>query len=563
MSLIPKTLSQDMRHFIDPGMNESQLLEKLKRDPKTLIKFFQQAAQNFQWLGNHKSFATKLVIEIRGYVLHQIIPWDILKKIGSGDSFLKRVVIAMPDLNYENRAYSFSRLVMIRECEHLRNKWLSNPDEIPQASDIATHITIVQAAELFKTMCTDDFHQFQKESVEVIQKYLLQAKVWGYERGIVKLQELLCEYVGDLSSLFGLFLFSTEYGFANLTQHCLSTLENTDFFLTIDAKGKKCLTNYELFSDLNSISENLTFTTKMKEDRFNSYWDYPKNSPGVIFKQISFKYLSDGVVVSQTYSDSCDIEKKKEEMIRCPKVKLDKRSIKILSSDGKNKVSLACIGGMLRYFDACYILKITSYSEVTYDQLLAISEAKRNFTALIFDESKIADQALNQITVLFPYLTALTINHHDLSKENLNAIMNSNIDYLSFSYCIIELPENLNEFTKLTYLGINHVKTLAKSELKRLFDALIKLNILHAVGTKHFCFEIISNPEYLEEMIVDSELIESYRIRNDKTFLHPFKKLASISIFGSLSPDLKGFLTDCIRERPNVIFKFFPTRVQD
>ena len=563
MNLIPKTLSQDMRSLFRPKTDESELLETLKKDPKNLIKFFQQATQNFPWMNKHRSLVTTLAVEINTYILNQIVPWEILLKMGSFDSFLTRVVFAFRDIKFDNDKVGFSQMMMIKECRHLREKWLANPNETPQASDMAYYITLEKAEELFKTMCTDDFSAFQKDSPEIIQKVLLQAKIWGYEKGIVKLQELLCDSTDELSIIFELFFFSSEHGFDVLTRHCLSTIENTDFLETTNALGQRCLFNYELFFDNNLFPSELPFNRKMKRARFNSYWNNDKSCDGVIARQIGFTFSGSGVVVSQTYYESGEFDKKREEAKRMPRVKLDATPFKMFAVDGKKKPSINCIVGMLRYFHACYNVKLLSFPEVSYEFLQSLSQAKNNLVALIIESPGIKEKALLNISTLFPELKALTILQNSLSKEHLSSIMNSKIDHLSLINVRLEFPDNLNDFSRLNYLGINYIKNLSKEELKRLFDIITKLKVLHAINTNNFSFNLISHPEHLEDLTIDCALLESLETKDRRSFLETFKKLKVLSIIGPLSPDMKGFFNNCIRERPDISFKFFTAGIQD
>ncbi|MFN4174355.1 MAG: hypothetical protein ACK4HV_04555 [Parachlamydiaceae bacterium] len=539
-------------------MSESAIIKKLKKDPKNLVKFFLQATQSLAWVKKKHSFFGKLILEVTLHVVNKTLS---LSSLNIFESCYRRNILESLDVSFDENY--FSSLLLMRECSYFRKKMPENPRELPTACEIARHISMKQAIELCKTMVTYDFHPFLKEPCEGIQKLMLQAKEWGYDRGIKGLEELFIDYLDDIGSVFALYLFSTEHDFASLSAYCLKTLQTTELFESFDKAGQRSLSHFELFNDLFSFTENQVLNNRIRRVRFNSFWEYPKSPTGLIIKEVKITFIDGGIEVSQTLFDSADFEQRKDEIKLLNRAPLTREKIKRLTADGRNKVPVPSLCGMLRYFEECSILKLQSYGHVSFDLLNCLSNAKSNLTALLIDDSRIEEKAINQLPVLYPHLKALTINHQDLTKENVANLMNSEIDHLSFAYNRIEIPENLACFSKLLYLGINHVKIPSKSDLKRLFESLTKLRILHAVKTESFDLKDISHPEHLEELMIDCELIEPYRLRNDTKFLNSFQKLALFSVHGSLSSDLKGFFIDCMRERPNVLFKFLTPHVKN
>lgn len=559
MSYIP-TLSRDLRDLIGTKWDEDEVVEKLKKDPRLLLKFLQQATQQLCRFRKHQSFLGERILrEIKVCVINQSLPWECLS-IGprNVDSFLLQGCISWPDIHFENDSVRFSSLVMIRDCSNFREKWLGHPEFVPKASDIAHYISMSEAYELFRNMIEPNFELLHKHEMEKLQKYLLQAKEWGYQKGIIAIQEILCKYVGAITPIFELYLFSDAHQFDIIRQHCLTMIKECEFFETVDSEGRSCLVNYELYGDKNLSSEIGALDRKITSERLESFWKHEGKFEGVILKRLSFSFTGKSYTVRQSFLDAKDLTEKAN-LRSSPRVRLNDSMINQITIDGKNKPSDACIGGMIRYFKTCLNISLSAFLEVNTNQLLEISRGRSDIFSLLIEASTIKD--IDCIPSLFPSLYALTIVHSSLTKEQFISIMNSNVTMLSLLCSKVELPENLNPLSRLEFFSFNRVRNLSKEELRRLFNILTKLNKLQIGDLKNFTLDMIAHPEHLVDLCIDSGILNDLNEADLNTFLSPFKKLKVLSIVGKLSPNVKGFFNERIRERRDISFNFLLSRV--
>ena len=253
MTYLPRTLSRDLRALIRPGMTETEVIDVLNKDPRNLFKFVRQVQQCVSCLMNKKFIiqineAMKDAIMKKSFALDLITPSIRLMQLG----FFHSCLIA-PDLYFDEGKFYFSRLLMMRECAKLREKWMSEPDKLPQASDFSQYVTLEQAHGLHRIMVTQEFYLYQKDSLENIQRYIVQSIAWGYERGIVEFQKLIMDYVFDYSAILGVYLFAIEHDLGLLISHCEVVIANYEYYESVNDKGERTLLYFDFFLLIGSV----------------------------------------------------------------------------------------------------------------------------------------------------------------------------------------------------------------------------------------------------------------------------------------------------------------------
>lgn len=543
--------------------NADQLLDKLKTKPPMLLAFFEQACMSCNFVKNHNILVSKVIYEINASFYSNTLSFEeVAKAFSLFIRFKNNLVHFFPTdlvINDEGNIYKCSRFVFMIECSTLKLKWMNDPgNKIYPLQVFAGELSNIDEFKyLYNTLFNHEFTFFNTVSNDVLFKLAVQSEIWGYMRGSLEFQKILCKrlfHLGDLLTFYG----RVKSNCLSLVEsHCQDALDRFEYFRSEEKEhvfyiATQFKMDDEVFGELKPL-QRLHFEGQYYSDKFNPSLACPGTLERIELAFDSLEMVSAKRIATR---DPESVINTRNALNKHVKKQIDRSTIKSIVFDGRLDIGHQNIMGMVSYFYNLEHISFYYYKSIN-------SEWFKNFVMIVphlkFLRIKgsldIDEKAIILISTFLRELSSLILNNVNLSSDVFKHLLSiPTLHRLSLQNSSLKIEgSEKDRFEKLKYLDISG-STFTINDLKYLLQACENVSILIVEKVPNFTLDLIVSPEKIIELGVDSEQLNQFIEKEGDKAFDRFNNLNRLYLSGKPCDSLKSLLK-AMMNRMRIQFK--------
>lgn len=566
MTLFPKTLSKCMREELYPASqyaNPDQLLHKLKTKPRMLLAFFEQACMSCNFVKNHNILVSKIIYEINAFFYSNTLSFEeVAKAFSLFIKFKNNLVHFFPTdltLNDEGNTYNCSRFIFMIECSTLKLKWMNDPGiKIYPLKVFASELSNIDEFKyLYNTLFNHEFTFFNTVSNDVLFKLAIQSEAWGYMRGSLEFQSILCRRLFNLVDLLTFYGRAKSRCLSIVESHCQNALDKYEYCYSkekVDAFyiATQFKLDDEVFNDLKPL-QRLHFA----EQYYNEKFDPKLACPGFL-ERIELAFDSSGMVSAKRIAtrDPDSVINTRNALKDYVKRLIDRSTVNSIVFDGRLDMGHESIIGMVSYFYNMEHISFYYYKSINSDWFKNLVTIVPHLKLLrIKGCLDIDDKVIILISTFLRELSSLILSNVNLSSDVFKHLLSiPSLNHLSLQKSSLKIEGfEKDRFEKLKYLDISG-STCTINDLKYLLQACENVNILIVEKVANFHLDLIVYPEKILELGVDSEQLNQFIEKEGDKAFDRFNNLNRLYLSGKPCDSLKSLLK-AMMNRMRIQFK--------
>lgn len=549
----PSTLSTTIVKEISGLSCSDGIVKKLSEKPSNLLVFFEQAVLDRGYVQDKFIIVMAVLIRINEFALSQVLKWDeVMKTYDHYLNFSRAIHVSLNDveLTLEDQKRNYSRILLMRHSETLRERWLKDhSSKTYHLHEVASYLNSFKQFELlYMAFLRGDFSPFNALSEIVLFQCLNQIVSWKCVN-IESFETIVCNRIRRPTVAFGYYGFAYKFNLPLLFDHCKNLLNNFNFYVEEfpDCKFYTCLSHL-----INADNSEIDFSPNDLVEYAESIWqrvDSLGSIKDLIIEKLEFIVTDSTLVVRGTiFTNFSSIKSLKMQFSLKKKECLNAHSIKKVIADGQMQIRELSLIGLLLYLENVDELDMLNYSKIDSKLIERISEVKPCLKALSLNYCVMNEEIYRIVVSKFIHLRALNLRGVDLSKEMFSLLIGhlEELKGFLFSDGVVEIPENLEGLNKIEHFVFTNVKNVSKRDFDRLLNSLINVCNLVVIDVPHFSLASYPYPSKIVSLVVKDDSLEV--CQDTISSLELYVKLEQLKVFGNPSAKLKKALVRIMKE---------------
>lgn len=556
--MFPCALSKSLRSELCPESlypDIASLAKKLDEKPHRLIDFLHAALQSKNWSRKYDLEKIHIVIRISSNLASGRLAFEesitrcthIFKYyVGiSGMLTLSDFIVCTSD----DKKVFLSKIVLMRESPVLKARFCESPDlALESLSDFAKYLVSGEELAIFyHLLFSDDYAEFINLDSSTFQRILFQCSEWQC-RHLDELQRIFTKRIVDFFTATGELALAKCKRLSLLEEAARAYLDNVKFL--VHNSEKKHGDNYllhqpvldsDFVKDIFYPQELLNMSARLVSSGYQGDLRIRLDLICMSFQNES--RLMVGFVPQPLVVNMQPIQKWRREV---REEKLDVSKVKIVGSDGSNKMPDISLVGLLIYTSNVDRLELLNYETIS-DLFLERLSLKDNLLSLaIISYEGSLDELLPLIPINLPRLTDVEINVGFVKEEALTDLLEKGgVAGLHLINCTLEPACELANFSNLKRLTLTSIET-NYATVQNILNQCTNLEFLTINHVVPYTFVL---PKTITKLAIGSSLISRYVV-GDRISLFPdsLPCLKELIILGEPDSHLKNAILTYLKK---------------